>query len=174
MVQQLRIESPDFAGLLKGKGRAIHDAVRLLWAVQNDTLKRLSRVRPIWQTQSYDSSLFAASAGTWTVASADQLSYTFILLSTLMIIAFEFENTATSGGMGSQLLLRLPQRISAAGSGYTGVIHCGDNIDEVGRVVTRASPNQDQLSLERAAGSNWPDSAADDLDIRGAILLEID
>lgn len=174
MAEQSLIESPDFGLIRKGKNNAIHDGIRLLWLAQNEALKQIRANRPIWQAVPYDSSLFAASAGTWTVASADMLSMTYILLGTLMLVQFELENTATSGGMGTGLYIRIPRRVSAAGSGYSGFIHCADKIDEVGKLVTRAAPNTDQLLLERAAGSSWPDNASDDLDIKGAILLEID
>lgn len=173
MSEQFRVPSPDFNLILKGNERAVHNAIRLLWTSLNVTLERVDRRRLIWNAVPYASGLFAASAGTWTVASGDMNLYRYVFADRLLLVSFSLENTTTSSGMGTSLYLDLPLNLSAQNTYNTGFTAIAGNIDEIGAIVTRSGANNTTLDLTRAAGSSWPSSVTDDLDIRGMIAIEI-
>jgi len=173
VTEQLRIESPDFNRILSGDTRATHDAVKTMWLAMNEAFTRIERGRQFWIDVPFAAGNFTASAGTWTVAAGDVNLYRYITTDQMMLIEFALENTTTSSGMGTNLYLSTPNYISAQNTYNTGFVAAQGNIDEIGMISTRSGANATSVSLTRAAGSSWPSSVTDDLDIRGMIVLEL-
>jgi hypothetical protein len=173
MAEQFRIESPDFARILTGDDRAVHNAIRLLWLTANTAFERIDRRRLVWQEVPFAAGNFTASAGTWTVASGDVSLYRFIFADRMMLIEFAFVNTTTSSGMGTDLYIPMPLNLSAQNALNTGFCITAGTITEVDYISTRSGANATSLALLRTAGTSWPSSVTDNLDIRGAVVVEI-
>ena len=172
MPESFRVASPDFNLILQGDNRAIGVAFREIWLGVNEALTRIERRRMHWEDVPFAAGEFTASAGTWTVASADVLLYRYVWVDNFLLAMFTLENTTTSSGMGTDLYIDLPRHVSAATPYDTGFLVTAGNITEVGQIATRSGSNDTSLVLTRTAGSSWPSAVTDDLDVRGMIVVQ--
>lgn len=173
MSENLVLEAPRFAEILKGDNRATHDAVSLLWLALNDEISRRRRQATIWRDVTYDASYYGATAGTWTVASGDQSLFTYVFAGTMMIVQLVLASTTTSAGMGTGLTVAIPLSLSAGESDMLGVVAASGAIDEVAVIKTQSGANAANLLLERADGSAWPSNETDTLGIQAAIAFKV-
>jgi|TARA_R110000824_G_scaffold98701_1_gene235361 hypothetical protein len=169
---------PEFDGIRRETGQKTEDAFRLLWVGLNDTRTQHSRLLQQveqWKPVPFAAANFGANSGTWTVAVGDHTLYRYTLTGKVLVVQFTLVDTTTSSGMGTQLRVKLPAGLSAASASYTGTLFTAGNISEAGKILTLDSGTggANLLSLQRAAGSSWPSSVTDDLDIRGMIALEV-
>ncbi|ANS04443.1 hypothetical protein [uncultured Mediterranean phage] len=172
------IGAPEFDGIRRETGQKTEDALRLLWVGLNDTRTQHSRLLEQveqWKPVPYLAGNFTANSGTWTVEAADHTLYQYTLTGKVLVVQFTLVNTTSSSGMGSQLRIALPAGLKAASASYTGTLFTAGDISEAGKILTLDSGTggANLLSLQRAAGSNWPSSVTNDLDIRGMIALEV-
>lgn len=123
-----------------------------------------SALKPAPVDVPYASSLYRASAGTWTVQSGDQAMFRYVVFGGLMFMFVRLVATSTSAGMGAELLIPLPTGYTpptisllgscqwvALGGGVTGTgpVFCTD-----GRT----------MSLRRdGLGTGWPSSETNTL-----------
>ena len=167
---------PEFDGIRRETGQMTEDALRLLWVGLNDTRTQHSRLLEQieqWNPVPFVATNFDANAGDWTVASGDHILYRYTLTGKVLVVQFTLVDTTTGSGMGTQLHVTLPAGLKAASASYTGSLFTAGNISEAGKILTLGSGNAHLLSLQRTAGSSWPSSVTNDLDIRGMIVLEV-
>ena len=75
-----------------------------------------------WTEVPYESSLFFASAGVWTVDQGDMIMYRYSVQQDVMHLNIFLDATATSAGMGPNLYIRLPSNYRVRpGVGCCGV-----------------------------------------------------
>ena len=116
---------------------------------------------------------YSVLSGDWTVEAGDQTLYRYTLTGKVLVVQFTLVDTTTGGSMGTQLHIKLPAGLKAASASYTGTLFTTGNISETGKILTLGSGSANLLSLQRTAGSSWPSSVTNDLDIRGMIVLEV-
>lgn len=126
-----------------------------------------------WSTVAFDAANFTASAGTWTVESADQVDFAYLLIGKTMRMAFQINSTSTSAGMGTVLYIKVPsgkkiKRFSRGGHHYTSD---GANFD-VGFIQTIAGATNIE-NYTRTAGA-WASSIANNLHLRGYVEFEVE
>lgn len=174
MAVNLVIESPDFDEIRAETGASTEDAIKLLWYALNNEIKLRQKQRFRWDDILAANLAFTASAGTWTVDSADVTIAKTSLFGDWMMFQFVLDNTTTSAGMGTELYIQLPSSLRVkGGAGYTGVCFVGGPITEVGQIASQSS-NSQLLTLTRADGSAWPSSATNTLDVRGFIIMQVE
>lgn len=177
MAENLSVSAPDFDRIRVEAGVLTENAIRTIWTVLNGEIGSRQRHRVHWQDVAYASVTFSASAGTWTVASGDFLSYKFMQLGDLMAIQWDFATTTTSAGMGTQLRFTLPGNVkgsnAASSAPFTGFVSIAASaINEIGIAILDTSPNQNRVILQRTAAGSWPSSETDTLTVRGLMLLQ--
>ena len=147
-------------------------AIRSLYFSTLDTRQRVQRLQQeqAWQSTAFLAGNFTANSGTWTVASADQKQYQYIKIGQFLAVNFFLEDTTTSSGMGNQLQIQLPKGMKAAATTYTGPLIIKGSVDTEGYITTGGT---DKLYCFRTDHAAWPSSITNNVDLRGAITLEV-
>ena len=151
-------------------------SLRQIWNVLNEEVGTRQRKRVHWQDVAYASVTFTASAGVWTVTAGQMVAYKYALLQDLLLISWDFESSTTGVGMTTELIFTLPNNLKAVTSaaGWTGFheFKTSGGSGEVGFSIIQASPNNNRVSLQRPALTNWPSS--DTLtSLRGNMMLQV-
>jgi|TARA_R110002110_G_scaffold64039_3_gene177274 hypothetical protein len=163
---------PDFARVREESGTVTERAIRSLYFSTLDTRQRVQRLQQeqAWQSTAFLAGNFTANSGTWTVASADQKQYQYIKIGQFLAVNFFLEDTTTSSGMGNQLQIQLPKGMKAAATTYTGPLIIKGSVDTEGYITTGGT---DKLYCFRTDHAAWPSSITNNVDLRGAITLEV-
>lgn len=169
MGSQLVIESPAFDVIKQESGYATRDAIQLLWYALNDEILNRIKARWRWEDVPFAAGNFTASAGTWTVASADQVMYKVARLYDQVMVWFDIATSSTSAGMTTSLYITLPNGWQVTNNSFMGVCHEYSNLNEMGAIVF----STDKLDIRRAAGSNWPSNRTNDLSLRGFVVGQL-
>lgn len=173
MADNLVIESPDFDQIREEAGYGTEDAVRLLWYTLNQEISDRRNQRFRWMDATYATIGFSASAGTWTVASGDFVTYNYAILGDFILVQFLFQNTSTSAGMGNVLEFTLPGGLKGVAINATGFGFATGVITEPAVVGIYPSPNNNKFTVIRSTGVAWPSSATDTLTVQGMIIVQI-
>lgn len=173
------VRGPEFDRIRGEAGSATEQALQLMWRMTLDTYRGATRTKNIrWQHVLYESGNFVSVAGTWTVAAADQKLFDYMLLGTVMWITFNLVETTTDGSVGNELRIRIPEGKRATTNEHTGYLRMfdsgnGGTYNEAGSIFTRPAPNEQYIALFRDDFAAWPTSETNNLDVRGAIMIDV-
>lgn len=120
----------------------------------------------------YSSAMYRASAGTWTVRSGDQVLYRYSVFGGRMFVTINLQGTTTGAGMGSQLIIKLPDEYRCADgldgafdSTFMGCFHwtaVTAGVSTVGFAFANKADGGRSIRLlrESLTGVAWPSSDA--------------
>lgn len=125
-----------------------------------------------WTSVAHAGGNFTASgAMTWTVDSADQLTFAYTLVGKTMTVSISLSGTTPGGVASTDLKVAIPGSFTAAKSMFTtgvGLAHGGT--DEAIQVFVAASGTT--ISFRRMGGANWV-LGSNGTDVRATITFEI-
>lgn len=169
------IAAPDYDQVNQGSNVALVDALRLIWNSLQSEITDRKRQRFQWNDATYSSSLFSASAGTWTVSSGSMLVYKYVVENDLCLLQFNFHNTSTSAGMGTELRVLLPAGFKVVNANAT--IGTGQATTSGGATINETfyitSFNTATLSFQRSAAASWPNGMVSTLNLMGSVILQV-
>lgn len=152
--------------LAAGKGTAeyVYDGTATRWRL-------VMHQQGSFIDQTFVAGDFTASAGTWTVASGDVVTFAYTLQGRLLTVVFFVNTTTTSAGMGTDLQIKVP-------GGYVVnktaeiPIHTGDNnASAIGFGVVAAAGTQ--IILRKIDTSAWTSGVTDATYVRGTFPFEV-
>lgn len=126
-----------------------------------------------WTSVAFASGNFTASSGTWTVDSADQVTFKYTLIGKTMFVQVVIQNTDVSA-TPNQLKIAIPGSfISAVESwGTCDILDAGAN-REAGKWSVASGGTVINFMRENAGGANWTSTSSDNTDVRGIIQFEV-
>lgn len=106
-----------------------------------------------WTSVTYNAANFTASAGTWTVDSADQVGYSYTLVGKTMTLRVDLRDTTVSGTAPSNLNVAIPGGFTSAG--YSAVVY--DLLDNgtLRLGFGRSTPSGSVIELYQQDRANW-------------------
>lgn len=138
------------------------------------TLKERARSTPVgeWQDVAYNAGNFTASAGTWGVDAADQVTFQYMLVGKTMWVAFVINQTDVTNA-GVSLRITIPGGFTAAKTSrqYLRVIDAGAAGASGMAVITAATTVIECFSSPAAAG--FAITAADNTNVAGVVCFEV-
>jgi hypothetical protein len=128
-----------------------------------------------WKAVPYAAGHYSASgAMTWTVQDADQITFAYVLMSKLLLVAFTIRAAAVGGVADASLKIALPgvdangNAIMAARDMSNPVWISDNGTKAIGRAFVAAGDTA--ISIQRVDGSNWSAGANG---VEGQIALEV-
>ena len=127
---------------------------------------------PAWTTPAFDVGNFtAAESMTWTVDSADVLTYAYSIVGKTMSLNFLLSTTTVGGTLSNYLILKIPGGKTIA-KYFSTIIFVTDNgVNAVGYMLGIAGTTEIRLYKD-VSGVNWS-ASTNNTGVRGSIILEI-
>jgi hypothetical protein len=165
-------DSPDFTRIARGDGRAIGHGMRVIWVqLQHLAMTLLREARGGSFTKYlYNANDFTASAGTWTVSSANVNALQYTIYRHQMTLMFDLVDTSVSNA-GVVLRLALP-RGYVIHAKTTAICRVGNNGTlTVGLVV--ANPDLTYLEFRADPTAAGFAISASNTFLQGQIIIEV-
>lgn len=126
-----------------------------------------------WTAVAYASGNFTASSGTWTVDSGDQVTFKYMLVGKTIFVHVVIQNTDVSA-TPNQLRIAIPAGFTAAAEqwGTCDILDAGAS-REAGKWNVASGGTVINVMRENAGGANWNTTAADNSDVRGLFVFEV-
>lgn len=124
-----------------------------------------------WTSVAHAGANFTASAGTWTVDSADQITFAYTLIGKTLIVAFTIANTDVST-TPTQLRIAIPGSFTAAKRMDTQcTIQDAGGTAEQGQCFVSAAGTT--INIERNGGTAFTATSGDNTNVTGTIAFEV-
>lgn len=124
-----------------------------------------------WTAVEFDAGAFAADTGSWTVTSADQRVFKYMIVGDTMTVQFYLADT-TIAGTPSDLRIRIPAGYVATTLGCPGVLCAFGTVGAVAVVETRDGLLARYLSCFRVPIVAWA-NATDAQTLVGSITFQV-
>lgn len=125
-----------------------------------------------WIDEAFDSADFTAATGSWTVDSGDQVTLAYTLIGKTMILAFDLQGTDVSSAT-SELRMAIPGGFTAATQTVGSIFYRDAGTTGTGIAYVTAAGTYVTFRRFSTSLGNWTSTAADNTDIRGLLIFEV-
>ena len=146
-------------------------AVRDLLEDLQSALQQWSQGLGRWTDVAYVTSTYSSEIGTWTVEEGDQRYLRWMVIGDTMWINFNVTQT-TLASTPPQLRIAVPGGYTAFPQEATGFVFASGTTAELGVVLTLNDSLLNVISIQRTAGTGWPNST-DAQNFRGSICFQV-
>lgn len=148
--------------------RTVVSSVAAAWSVEHAATGRHDWK---WSDVTYNAGRFTASSSTWTVDSADVVTYRYAVLGTKMQLNFRVVNSDVGAG-NATLRLALPVGYAIASYSF-GVLSYNDAAAGTDIGLIEAVPGARHVALYKRASGNWTSTSSDNTVVQGSIEMEV-